>query len=556
MSLKLRLVASLLAILLAFVGLGAFALNRIMVMRSVAQEINENWLPSIKELSDLSEAGLTLRGHVLRHMLQTTEADHAAVERQIEETRAEAIKVMNGYGSMLYNEQERVLYSAAQRSLDAYLRLLPETVALSRARQVSEAIQRVNGPNRQAFRAYTDALEQLIQFNVDGSKRAASLSDETSNTAFWMILATIGLGIVLVAGLSVSLVRAISLPVRRLTGAMERMTHGDLDARVEDKERPDEIGAMARALEIFRDKVREGERMAAEQARADEATKARARKVDQLVGQFGQEAQKALDALRGASQRLGETSGVMSGEAEKAQRLTGTLSAATENASSNAQTAAAATEELNSSIGEITRQVSRSAEVARRAVTETERTDRTVRELADTANKIGDVVRLIADIAGQTNLLALNATIEAARAGEAGKGFAVVASEVKNLASQTAKATEEISQQVAAIQGATGHAVEAIRSIAAVVTEIDQTSAAIAAAVEEQGAATQEIARNVTGTAQAAGSLSREVGVVRNAAEVNGRSAAQVREASGEVASTSETLRNQVDRFLKGIQAA
>ena len=373
-----------------------------------------------------------------------------------------------------------------------------------------------------------------------------------------MITGTLLLGTLLIGLLAVSLVRSISLPVQRLTGSMEAMSGGNLDVTIStaDRERPDEIGAMAKALEVFRTKVREAERLAAEQARSDQQGRERGQRVDAMVRSFGEETRRGLSALHAAAQRLAGTSSEMNRSAEDATRLTTTLSQASQSVSSNAQTAAAATEELTASIGEITRQVGRAAEVTRNAVSETERTDRTMRELADTANRIGDVVRLIADIAGQTNLLALNATIEAARAGEAGKGFAVVASEVKNLASQTAKATEEIGQQVGAIQGATGLAVEAIRSIASVVSEIDQTAAAIAAAVEQQGAATQEIARTIAGTAQAAAAVSRETSVVQGAAETTGRTADQLRAASSEVAQTTDSLNSGVDRFLKGIQAA
>ncbi|EFH12874.1 methyl-accepting chemotaxis protein [Teichococcus cervicalis] len=556
MSIKTRLIATFAGILLGFIAMGGFALNRMNAVQNVTHDLTANWMPSLKSIGEVTEAGLRIRQQVLVHVLQTDEAGMRRTEDTIAREQQLIEAGLRAYQALIAEPAERALYEAVVSSYAAYQRELPPTLEMSRRNEQQAALQRIEGVNRRAYEAYAQAMDALRQFNASGALKVAGEADRAYDSAVLAVWVTLGLGALVLAALGYSLIARISVPVHRLTETMQRMTGGDLNATVADKERTDEIGAMARALEVFRDKTRDAERLAAEQAAADRKSQERGQRVETLVKSFGQESQQALETLRGAAQRLGGTSAEMSRSAEEAARLTTTLSRASDSASSNAQTAAAATEELTASIGEITRQVGRSAEVSRRAVAETERTDRTVRELADTANRIGDVVRLIADIAGQTNLLALNATIEAARAGEAGKGFAVVASEVKNLASQTAKATEEISQQVGAIQGVTGQAVEAIRSIAAVVAEIDQTAAAIAAAVEEQGAATQEIARNIAGTAEAAASLSRETGVVRDAAEVSGRSAEQVRTVSGEVSSTSETLRNQLDRFLKGIQAA
>jgi methyl-accepting chemotaxis protein len=556
MTLKTRLIAVLAVILLSFAGLGGFALQRLSTVQKTAADIATNWMPSLTQISTATETALRLRQMVIRHVLQTNAAAMAETERSIEAERQQVEQALAAYVPLISDPNERALYDDVNRGWADYVRNVGPILEASRNGDQARATQIIDTASLASFRGFAQALQALRRFNIEGGEAAAALAHSTYSSAFWTISGLLALGTLLIALLGTSLVRGISLPVQRLTGSMEAMIGGNLDIAVDGRERPDEIGAMARALEVFRAKVREAERLAADQARADLLGRERGQRVDTLVREFGEETQRALAALRGAAQRLAGTSGEMTRAAEDATRLTTTLSQASESASSNAQTAAAATEELTASIGEITRQVSRSAEVSRRAVAETERTDRTVRELADTANRIGDVVRLIADIAGQTNLLALNATIEAARAGEAGKGFAVVASEVKNLASQTARATEEIGQQVGAIQGATGLAVEAIRSIAGVVAEIDQTAAAIAAAVEQQGAATQEIARNIAGTAQAAAAVSRETVVVQSAAETSGRTADQLRTASSEVDQTTNTLSSGVDRFLRGIQSA
>ncbi|KAA2213080.1 methyl-accepting chemotaxis protein [Teichococcus oryzae] len=556
MSLKTRITASLAVMLLSFVALGGFALQRMATMQTVSENITRNWLPGLEASSGIARQGLHLRQLVMRHIVMTDLATLQAIDRDIDATRARAGRAIAEYERLATSPQARALHQELLRNWAAYVELLPQTQAMSHAGDKGGAAIRTGGVIREAFEAFDKTLDQLTAYNIDGAHAATDLAGRTYDTAFWMIIAALCAGAVLVALIGFNLIARVSLPVLRLTGSMERMTAGDLSVPVADRDNADEIGAMARALEVFRAKVQEGERLATAQAEVDRAQQERGRRLETLVGRFGEETSQALATLQGAAQRLNGTSVEMTRSADEGARLTRTLSTASEGASSNAQTAAAATEELTASIGEITRQVSRSAEVSRRAVEETERTDRAVRELAETANRIGDVVKLISDIAGQTNLLALNATIEAARAGEAGKGFAVVASEVKSLASQTAKATEEIGQQVGAIQGATGLAVEAIRAIAHVVAEIDQTAAAIAAAVEEQGAATQEIARNIAGTAEAAGAVSRETAVVRSAAEDNGRAADQVRVAAGELSGTSDTLRQQVARFLKEVKAA
>jgi methyl-accepting chemotaxis protein len=246
----------------------------------------------------------------------------------------------------------------------------------------------------------------------------------------------------------------------------------------------------------------------------------------------------------------------MSGTAEETTRQATAVAAASEEASTNVQTVASATEELSTSVQEISRQVGQSTSIAGKAVDEANRTDHTVSGLAEGAQKIGEVVELIRSIASQTNLLALNATIEAARAGDAGKGFAVVASEVKNLANQTAKATEDITEQIASIQAATSEAVTAIKGIGATINEINTISGSISAAVQQQGAATQEIARNVQQAAAGTQEVSSNISGVTEAARSTGKVAQDVLGAAKALTDQSENFRRRVDGFLEKIRAA
>ena len=283
---------------------------------------------------------------------------------------------------------------------------------------------------------------------------------------------------------------------------------------------------------------------------------ARQKVLTDLIAAFDKTSTSALAATTEASGQLEVTAQTMTATAEETSRQSTAVAAASEEASSNVQTVATAAEELSASIAEISRQVTQAATAAGKAVDDAKRTDDTVRGLAAAAQKIGDVVQLINDIASQTNLLALNATIEAARAGEAGKGFAVVASEVKSLANQTAKATEEIATQINAMQSVTSDAVTAIQGIGGRITEINEIATSIASAVEEQGAATQEIARNVQQAAAGTQEVSSNITGVTQAAGETGQGAAQVLEASRTVARQADELKAQIGDFLDKVKAA
>ncbi len=350
--------------------------------------------------------------------------------------------------------------------------------------------------------------------------------------------------------------RGIVQPIRAMTAVMARLSAGDTQVAIPAGRR-DEIGDMAKAVEIFRDGMIEAARLKAEQeqqkSRAEADKQAALR---QMADEFESGVLAALDALAGSAGKMRTTAHSMSATAEETSQQATTVAAASEQASANVQTVAAATEELTSSIAEIGRQVVDSAQIAGRAVDEATRTDTTVQSLSEAAQKIGAVVKLISDIASQTNLLALNATIEAARAGEAGKGFAVVANEVKSLANQTARATEEISAQVAAMQGATGDTLGAIQRISGIIGTISEITTTIASAVEQQGAATQEIARNVQEAARGTGEVSNNIVGVNQAASETGAAAGMVLNSAEELGRQADTLRGNVGAFLARIRAA
>jgi methyl-accepting chemotaxis protein len=375
---------------------------------------------------------------------------------------------------------------------------------------------------------------------------------EARNMTIMVVFALLAAG-----GLFLLLGRSIVNPITAMTMAMRKIAEGDTSTSVPALERGDEVGAMAQSVKVFRDNMIEAERLRGEQdvmkAQADSERKLL---MTRMADEFERGVRASLDSLAGAASEMQATSRSMSSTASEASQQATSVAAVAEQASVNVQTVAAATEQLSSSVSEIGRQVTQSTEVAGKAVAEANRTNVTVQGLSAAAQKIGDVVKLISDIASQTNLLALNATIEAARAGEAGRGFAVVANEVKSLANQTAKATDEISAQVGAMQGATTEAVQAIEGIGRTIGAINEITSAISIAVDQQGTATQEIARNVQEAALGTGQVSSNIAAVNYAAEKTGSASNGVLASAEQLSRQSVALRADVDRFLANIRAA
>jgi methyl-accepting chemotaxis protein len=371
----------------------------------------------------------------------------------------------------------------------------------------------------------------------------------------WMI-SLAALAAISAAGLALYIGRSISRPIATLCRTMQALTGGDTAVIVPFTQWRHETGEIAKAVDVFKQHIRRADQLSAEQGAEQEMKAKRQLQIEGHIATFESSIRGTLDTLGSAATEMRVTSRSMSATAKETTEQATRVAGAAEQASDNVQAVAAATEELSSSAAEIGRQVGHSAKIAGEAVSDANHTNTAVQGLSAAAQKIGDVVKLISDIASQTNLLALNATIEAARAGEAGKGFAVVANEVKSLANQTAKATDEISAQVAAMQAATSEAVQAIRKIGGTIGSINGIAAMIASAVEEQDAVTQQIARNVQEAAKGTGQVSNSIIGVNQAATVTDAAANQVLSSAEDLSRKAETLRADVDNFLARIRAA
>ncbi|HYC13780.1 MAG TPA: methyl-accepting chemotaxis protein [Stellaceae bacterium] len=410
-----------------------------------------------------------------------------------------------------------------------------------------------------ADQAYEDAQKQIDRLEEIVQKHKAEMVAQAhSEIASARLVYVVSLAVIaLVAILATWLVsKRISRPVIVMAGFMRKLAAGERAAETPYTGRRDEIGAIAAAVQVFKETSIEADRLTAERERQREQQAKHSQRLSELARDFDAKVTAVLGSVTNAAEALKSTASIMAATAEETSRQAAAASAASGQAAGNVQTVAAATEQLASSVGEIGRQVGLSSRVTEKAVGEAGKTNVTVRSLTEASQRIGQVVELINSIASQTNLLALNATIEAARAGEAGKGFAVVASEVKNLANQTSKATEEIGSQIAGMQQATQQVVAAIDTITGTITEINKISATIAAAVEEQDAATQEIARNIQQAAAGTSEVSENIGGVNSAAGETGGAANRVLEAAGALSQQSTHLRTEVDRFLADVKAA
>jgi methyl-accepting chemotaxis protein len=428
---------------------------------------------------------------------------------------------------------------------------------------VLKAIGAGQPPGQTSDEYATNAVSKLTgllgvaEAALDVARKHAARHQSAAVRKLALEFALIAAALVLAIGMMVLISRRVTRPLHVIQGAMKRLADGDLDTEVTFAERRDEIGALAGTMQVFKDSMRQAKRLRAEQ-KETEARAAAARKAEmqRMADAFQAAVGNVVEAVSMASAQLESSAGTLTTTAEATQRLSGLVETASAEASSNVSSVASAAEEMAGSVKEIARQVHTSSRIAAEAVSQAERTDARISELSSAAGRIGDVVKLITAIAEQTNLLALNATIEAARAGDAGRGFAVVASEVKALASQTAKATEEIGTQIATMQSATRESVGAIKEIGGTIGQIAEIASAIAAAVEEQGAATQEISRNVaqaaSGTAQVAGNISD----VNRGASETGAASADVLRSAQLLARESGQLKDEVERFLGSVRAA
>ncbi|NMN60745.1 methyl-accepting chemotaxis protein [Xanthobacter sp. SG618] len=537
-------------------GQGVLALNKLSHINDNGETIAREFLPSVRALGEVKYQMTRFRVAGMRALMVTDPKDVAALAERTTRLMSETGKAISTYEKLISAPEERELWNGTMTHWAEYVALQADMVSKRRAGDTEGAIDLAT-KTVAAFDDLTISLNKNVEINDKAAQAAANASDADYAEARFVLLVSIGVQIVLGLGAVAFIVIGITRPLNRVTDAMGKIAGGALDTDVPNRETKNEIGDIARTLEVFRDGLADNERLRVEQKRKEEEM------AQQLVAERASIANSFQSRMGALAERFSGSSGEvadaarnLSATAEETSRQAQSVTLAAEGASDNVQTVAASAEELSASIREMSDQVSNSAVIARSAAEEAERTNENIRQLSEAAQSIGQVLNLIKEIAEQTNLLALNATIEAARAGDAGRGFAVVASEVKELAAQTAKATDEISMKIGEIQHATSATVTSIQSIVTTINNVRDLTAIIAGAVEEQRAATSEIAANTHRAAQGATQVTSNMSGVGQAAGMTGSAATQLMSLSSALSEQSQDLQREVTSFVSTLRAA
>jgi methyl-accepting chemotaxis protein len=549
---------SVFAVLLLVTGaFGLFALERMNLINAMSTEIAESWLPSVRLMGEVNSEMKEYRIQLAIHILNTDPAEMANIETKLEAIRTAIKGKFKEYEKFISSDEERALYTTLVQRWSKFLETAQTTIDYSRNNSTEQARESFAGPAREAKRAVTDTLNQIIKLNNTGAEEASTRGDVLYDDSRTVTLLFIGFFTAILGAALIVLLKGVARPINAMTGAMRELASGNLEIEITGKERRDEVGQMAHAVDVFKQNAIRNREMEEEQKRQEIRSREEKRlAMHQLAEHFENNVQGIINAVAAASTELLQTAdqlgSVISNASETAEAANNSAAEAT----ANVQSVASAAEEMATSVQEISMQIVRSNTMVSASREKTELADRQAEQLSHATKKVEEVIQLIADIAGQINLLALNATIESARAGEAGKGFAVVASEVKNLATQTNKSVEEISRVIREMQIAAADIIESLKGIQTSIIQITDTSTSIASAVEEQSATTNEIARNMQSAAQRTQKISDSLYTVSTSSTSANAASDQVRIASKELSERAEQLNRQVNSFLSDLRAA
>ena len=572
LAIRTRAIAAFGALLLLFGAVGSLSYMQLSKLNFNVLDLTENWLPSVEALTRMEYLSTRARTTLAVRVIPAKTAEE--IEKGIaqrEQYTSKYNEQMKLYQGMISGPEEKALWDAAAAAYETYITAVSKVVE-AKKRGDTQAASDILGNTSDQFNKFIEAIEKDIEFNRNGAQHAKNMAEETTASGKTIIITMTVFALAIGIASLLMVIRTISQPIQTLTGSMSRLARGDLDVIVPDTQRKDEIGQMAQTVLVFKDNAlaklkadeaqerarQEQEKMKAQieaQEKADRAAQVeRVKAVDNLIATLERDSASVFGELDSAALQMGNVAQDLSNIVARTSEISSVVASASQEASSSVQTVASATEEMSSSIREISRQVAESTSVTQMAVNDSNKATGQVGELAKAAEKIGEIVKVISDVAAKTDLLALNATIEAARAGEAGKGFAVVASEVKQLASQTAKATGDIESQIGAIQQATRQTVVTIQAVSETINRVNSTVSSIAAAVEEQSAATNEISRNTQQANTGTQEVSHQIEQVALMAEQSGNAAAQVGASAGQLTQQATRLKESLSTFISSVR--
>ncbi len=552
-----KLLAAFGVMLLLNILLSVFVINQMDQINSVSQTIKDKWIPAIIASASLNDKFNAIRIGTLEYAFTPADSENrAAFGKDINDDLSTLDKMsaaFEPYGRIPNNKEIWAKTKERMKRHNTTLAQMIKEVEAGNDAKAQELALLVLSEQNGAARGL---LDNLVALNASLAKDETKIGDKAFNLArIWVSVAAI-ICAVLTILLTTALTIGISRPLKKMTGTMKALAQGDTSSDIPALERHDEIGDMAQAVQVFKDNMIKADQLDAENQRAQTERLKRAENIAKLTQHFDQDTSETIGHVSAAASHMRNSSSSLSSAATQATRQSQTVANAARQAADNVQTVTAAAEELKASISQITMDITRASHVSEEAVQQTQQTRQIVNTLQSEANKIGEVVQLINEIADQTNMLALNATIEAARAGESGKGFAVVASEVKNLATQTTQATTDIVARVEATRAATQNAVEAIGAISHTIHSISEIAASIASAVEEQEAATGEIARNILLASDGTNDVTSNIEDVSKAVIGSGSIAQEVLEAADRLAQQSDAMRAQIQGFVQQVKTA